>query len=232
MALLELSKDDYYRVLIIEEGLIRVPLIGAAAYKSLRPRPHSWPSLPNGSELERTSRSSKYGATELLLGFSVREKNIKLEEAQRNAIVGRSQQQFLARIGAIQDEERRSEVDSSLNQQFTLLPWIDGVARLVLFLGLEDVSAISRAAHSIADGAISEHLRISFEEAGAIKCLVSLLSHDDMDVLEAVVYALDRLSLRFVYFNFYFNFFQLFLLKSFCWLSFCFTFINSFYVFS
>lgn len=195
--LLELSKDDYYRILIIEKGLIRVPLIGAAAYKSLRPHSHSWPSLPDGTELERTSRSSRYGATELLLGLSVREKSISLEEAKMNAIIGRSQQQFLARIGAIEDDRRRSESDLSLNQQHTLLPWIDGVARLVLFLGLEDVSTITRAAHSIADGAINEHLRISFKEAGAIKRLVLLLSYDDEAVQEAVVYALDKLSLRF-----------------------------------
>ncbi|KAI0515850.1 hypothetical protein KFK09_008518 [Dendrobium nobile] len=196
-ALLELSKDDYYRVLIFEEGLIKVPLIGAAAYKSFRPQSHSWPSLPDGTELERTSRSSRYGATELLLGFSVREKDISLEEAKINAIVGRSQQLFLARIGAIENDGRRSESDSSLNQQHTLLPWIDGVARLVLFLELEDVSAITRAAYSIADGSISEHLRISFKEAGAIKRLVQLLSHDDKAVQEAVVYALDRLSLSY-----------------------------------
>ncbi|KAL0921137.1 hypothetical protein M5K25_008180 [Dendrobium thyrsiflorum] len=196
-ALLELSKDDYYRVLIFEEGLIKVPLIGAAAYKSFRPQSHSWPSLPDGTELERTSRSSRYGATELLLGLSVREKDISLEEAKINAIVGRSQQLFLARIGAIENDGRRSESDSSLNQQYTLLPWIDGVARLVLFLELEEVSAITRAAYSIADGSISEHLRISFKEAGAIKRLVQLLSHDDKAVQEAVVYALDRLSLSY-----------------------------------
>ncbi|KAH0464136.1 hypothetical protein IEQ34_006922 [Dendrobium chrysotoxum] len=196
-ALLELSKDDYYRVLIFEEGLIKVPLIGAAAYKSFRPQSHSWPSLPDGTELERTSRSSRYGATELLLGLSVREKDISLEEAKINAIVGRSQQLFLARIGAIENDGRRSESDSSLNQQYTLLPWIDGVAWLVLFLDLEEVSAITRAAYSIADGSISEHLRISFKEAGAVKRLVQLLSHDDKAVQEAVVYALDRLSLSY-----------------------------------
>ncbi|XP_020571255.1 uncharacterized protein LOC110018317 [Phalaenopsis equestris] len=196
-ALLELSKDDYYRVLIIEEGLIQVPLIGAAAYKSLRSQSHSWPSLPDGTDFERTSCSSRYGATELLLGLSVREKNINLEEAKINAMVGRSQQQFLARIGAIESDERRSESNSSFNQRHTLLPCIDGVARLVLFLGLEDVSAITRAALSIADGAISEHLRILFKEAGAIQRLVTLLSHDDKLVQEAVVYALDRLLLSY-----------------------------------
>ncbi|KAG0456415.1 hypothetical protein HPP92_024203 [Vanilla planifolia] len=79
MALLELSKDDYYRVLIFEEGLIRVPLVGAAAYKSFRPQLHSRPTLPDGTEFELTSRPSKFGATELLLGLSFREKNFNLK---------------------------------------------------------------------------------------------------------------------------------------------------------
>ncbi|KAK8933446.1 hypothetical protein KSP39_PZI015786 [Platanthera zijinensis] len=193
--LLELSKDDIYRILVIENGLIRVPLIGAASYKSFRSQPHSWPSLPDGTELERTLRPSRYGATDLLLGLTVREKSINLDEAKTNAIVGRSQQQFLARIGAIElDDGRREEFGSSSTKEHTLLSWMDGVARLVLLLGLEDVSAITRAAQSIADASICDHLRISFREAGAVKCLVHLLSHDDKAVQEAVVRALDRLS--------------------------------------
>ncbi|PQQ20816.1 hypothetical protein Pyn_25087 [Prunus yedoensis var. nudiflora] len=53
-ALLELCKDEYYRILIVEEGLVPVPMIGAAAYKSFRPGLYSWPRLPDGTEIEQT----------------------------------------------------------------------------------------------------------------------------------------------------------------------------------
>lgn len=198
-ALLELSKDEYYRILIIEEGLIRVPVIGAAAYKSFRSPSHSWPSLPDGSELQvqRNSRPSRYGASELLLGLNVNEK-INLEEAKMNAIVGRSHQQFLARIGAIEMEDGKvPQMQPPKNERHTLLPWIDGIARLVLILGLEDESAVTRAAYSIADASISEHMRISFREAGAIKPLLQLLSHDSEAIREAVAYALEKLCVSY-----------------------------------
>ncbi|KAJ6803746.1 uncharacterized protein M6B38_189860 [Iris pallida] len=198
-ALLELSKDEYYRILIIEEGLIRVPVIGAAAYKSFRSRSHSWPSLPDGSELQvqRNSRPSRYGASELLLGLNVNEK-FNLEEAKMNAIVGRSHQQFLARIGAIEMEDGKvPQMQPPKSQKHTLLPWIDGIARLVLILGLEDESAVTRAAYSIADASISEHMRISFREAGAIKPLLQLLSHDSEAIREAVASALEKLCVSY-----------------------------------
>lgn len=195
--LLELSKDGYYRILVIEEGLIRVPIIGAATYKSFRPQTYSWPSLSDGTEIQRNSRPSRYGASELLLGLNIHEKNFNLEETKVNAMVGRSQQQFLARIGAIEMEDgRNSQSESSLNKQYTLLPWRDGVARLVLILGLEVVSAITRAAYSIADASINERMRISFKEAGAVRHLVKLLCHDSEDTREAAAHALDRLSVR------------------------------------
>ena len=196
-ALLELAKDEYYRILIIEEGLVRVPLIGASAYKSFRSPSYSWPSLPDGTELQKSSRPSRYGASELLLGLNVREKNLNLEEAKMNAVVGRSQQQFLARIGAIELEDgRKSSTASLLNQQYTILPLVDGVARLVLILGLEDFSAITRAAYSIADASINDRMRIAFKEAGAVKPLVQLLCHDSEPLQEAAAHALERLCVR------------------------------------
>ncbi|KAK9276800.1 hypothetical protein L1049_006336 [Liquidambar formosana] len=195
-ALLELAKDEYYRILVLEEGLVRVPKIGAAAYRSFRPVLHSWPSLPDGTEVERSSKGpSRFGASELLLGLNIDGKNIDIEEVKMNAIVGRTQQQFLARIGAIEiEDEKQSENESSTSQRFTLLPWVDGVARLVLILGLEDESAIARAAESIADASINEHMRVSFKEAGAIKYLVQLLDHRNDAVQLAVTRALERLS--------------------------------------
>ncbi|KAG4109572.1 hypothetical protein ERO13_1Z015600v2 [Gossypium hirsutum] len=156
-ALLELIKDQYYRILVIEEGLVPVPMM----------------------EIEQTSKGpSKFGASELLLGLNVGE-NAELEEAKKNAIVGRTQQQFLARIGAI-------ELDGKEN--------LNGVARLVLILELNDEVAISRAAESIADSSINEHMRTSFKEAGAIKHLVRLLDHNSFAVRSAVIHALERLS--------------------------------------
>ncbi|KAJ9554230.1 hypothetical protein OSB04_018275 [Centaurea solstitialis] len=197
--LLELAKDDYNKILLIEEGMVVVPLVGAAAYKSFRPSLHSWPSLPDGSELtvkQNLKGPSRFGASELLLGLHVEdEKNTKLEEAKKNAIVGRTQQQFLARIGAIEtdDESDKTEPPTS-DRRFTILPWVDGVARLVLILELEDESAIAKAAECIADSSVSEHMRTSFKEAGAVKNLVRLINHPGESVRLATVRALERLS--------------------------------------
>ncbi|MED6157900.1 hypothetical protein PIB30_116643 [Stylosanthes scabra] len=194
-ALLELVKsDDYYRILVIEEGLVPVPLIGAAAYKSFTPRLHEWPTLPDGTEIEKTpGQNSKYGASELLLGLNIDDKNANLDEAKANAIIGRTQQQFLARIGAIEMEEKTVS-ESSNDQLLTLLSWRDGVARLVLILELEDKSAIVRSAESIAGACINEYMRIAFKEAGAVKNLVRLLYCDHNEVQFAVIQALERLS--------------------------------------
>lgn len=195
--LLELAKDEYYRILVIEEGLVPVPIVGAAAYKSFRPGLHSWPSLPDGTEIEQSSNGpSRFGASELLLGLNVDNK-ANIEEGKINAIVGRTQQQFLARIGAIEFEDLKdSQLESSTGNHLTLLPWIDGVARLVLILELEDDTAVMRAAESIADASINEHMRISFKEAGAIKHLVKVLDNMNDAVKWATIRALERLSIR------------------------------------
>lgn len=195
-ALLEFAKDDYYRILLLEEGFVLVPLIGAAAYKSFKPALHLWPSLADGTKIEQNYKvPSRYGASELLIGLNVEDQN--LDEAKKNAIVGRTQQQFLARIGAIEmEDENKSNSKSSSSGRFTLFPWVDGVARLVLILGLDDELAIARAADSIADSSINEHMRLSFKEAGAIKHLSQLLSHPNETVRLPVIRALERLSIR------------------------------------
>ncbi|XP_076902984.1 uncharacterized protein LOC143557907 [Bidens hawaiensis] len=196
-ALLLLAKDNYYKILIIEEGLVVVPLVGSSAYKSFKPSLHSWPSLPDGSELnvkQTLNSPSRFGASELLLGLHVEDdKNTKLEEAKKNAIVGRTQQRFLARIGAIETEDDNNNTETG-SGKFTILPWIDGVARLVLILELEDESAIAKAAEAIADASISEHMRTSFKEAGAVKNLVRLIDCNNESVKLGVVRALERLS--------------------------------------
>ncbi|KAK3016923.1 hypothetical protein RJ639_006912 [Escallonia herrerae] len=164
--LLELAKDEYYKILVMEE------------------------------EIEQNSKSpSRYGASELLLGLNIQDKNANVEEATMYAIVGRTQQQFLARIGAIEmEDENKSNSESLSSGRFTVLPWMDGVARLVLILELEDESAIARAAESIADASINEHMRVSFKEAGAVKHLSRLLHHPSDAVRLGVIRALERLS--------------------------------------
>ncbi|XP_030959607.1 uncharacterized protein LOC115981539 isoform X2 [Quercus lobata] len=196
-ALLELAKDEYYRILVIEEGLIPVPMIGASAYKSFKPGLYSWPSLPDGTEIKQTSKGpSKYGASEVLLGLNIDDKNVNIEETKMKAVVARSHQQFLARIGAIEIENGEKSQSGCLSEhRLTLLPWVDGVARLVLILELEDESAISRAAESIADASINEHIRVAFKEAGAIKHLVRLLGHNNDSVRLSATQALERLSI-------------------------------------
>jgi hypothetical protein len=190
----------------MEEGLVLVPLIGAAAYRSFIPALHSWPSLPDGSKIEHTFKGpSRFGASELLLGLNIDDKNAYLEEAKMKAIIGRSKQQFLARTGAIEVEDTKlSQSGSSKTRQFTVLPWIDGVARLVLILELEDESAICRAAESIADASINEHLRNSFKEAGAVKNLIQLLDHNNDAIRLAAVGALEKLSIRCCFLAFLF----------------------------
>lgn len=196
--MLELCKDEYYRILVIEEGLVPVPMIGAAAYKSFRPGLYSWPSLPDGTQIERNSKiPSRYGASELLLGLNIDDKDVNIEEAKMNAVVGRTQQQFLARIGAIEIENGQEKTEESAGQRLTLLPWVDGVARLVLILGLEDETALSRAAESIADACINEQMRISFKEAGAVKHLVLLLDSKNHSVKLAACRSLEKLSVRY-----------------------------------
>ncbi|XP_010695926.2 uncharacterized protein LOC104908509 isoform X1 [Beta vulgaris subsp. vulgaris] len=196
-ALLELVKDDYYKILVMEEGLVPVPLVGAAAYASYKPALHSWPSLPDGTEFTQSSKGpSRYGASELLLGLNVEDNTEKIDKSKMDAIVGRTQQQFLARIGAIEiEDENNSERGFSTSGHQTLLPWKDGIARLVLVLELEDETAIAKAADSIAASAVNEHMRTSFREAGAVKRLVHLLSHSSNAVRSSVLSALDKLSI-------------------------------------
>jgi hypothetical protein len=195
--LLELAKDDYYRILVIEEGLVPVPLIGAAAYKSYIPHKYEPLVFPDGTEIEKTyNKPSKYGASEFLFGLNV-DNNANIDEAKINAIIGQTQQQFLVSAGAIEREETEPRSESSDNQQrLTLLHWIDGVARLVLILELEDMSAIIRAAESIASACINEHMRIAFKEAGAVNHLLRLLSSDDNAVQLAATQALEKLAVR------------------------------------
>ncbi|KAE9450922.1 hypothetical protein C3L33_17179, partial [Rhododendron williamsianum] len=150
-ALLELAKDKYYRILIVEEGLVLVPLVGSAAYKSFKPDSDSGLTWPDGTEIEKIYEGpAPYGASEVLLELDVNGK-ISVDDAKAKAMIGQSTQQSLARAGVIEMD------DEKVNQK--------------------DESAIARAAEAIADASISEHMRTSFKEAGAIKPLLQLLDH-------------------------------------------------------
>ncbi|KAJ8447676.1 hypothetical protein Cgig2_031730 [Carnegiea gigantea] len=193
--LLELAKDDYYKILIVEEGLVLVPLVGSAAYASFKPALYSWPSLPDGTEFRRIPRPSRFGASEALLGLNVEDDSHKIDQSKIDAIDGQARQHFLARIGAIEiDDEKKPQVGCSTSHHHTLLTWKDGVARLVLILGLADETAIARAADAIAGASVTERIRMAFKEAGAVKHLVRLLDHNNTAVRSAAVNALEKLS--------------------------------------
>ncbi|XP_031122636.1 uncharacterized protein LOC116025531 isoform X2 [Ipomoea triloba] len=153
-ALLELAKDEYNKILVMEEGLVLVPLVE-----------------------QRSKAPSPFNS----------------EEAKVNAMDGQARQQFLDRKGAIEIEDNKLNHEL-LSSRFTLLPWTDGVARLVLILGLEDELAVARAAEAIADASFSEHMRVSFMEAGAVNQLTELINHPNDKIRCAVVRALERLS--------------------------------------
>lgn len=181
-ALLELAKDDYYKILIIEEGIVPVPLVGAAAYNTLKPP-------PTRSVQDRL----RYGASKVPPGSSG-DKNVKIDKAKITAMFAPTIQRALAGKGALEKDDGWNSQSDPNNRHFTLLPWVEAAARLVLILELEDEVAISRAAEAIAYSSINEHLRSSFKEAGAIKQLIQLLDHSSYAVRCAVAHALERLS--------------------------------------
>ena len=74
--------------------------------------------------------------------MNIDDKKAEIDESKINVVVGRTQQQFLARIEVIEVEDERKSQSVSTSQRFTLLPWMDGVAWLVLILGLEDKLSI------------------------------------------------------------------------------------------
>lgn len=194
--LLELAKDDYYKILIVEEGLVLVPLVGSAAYASFKSALYSWPSLPDGIEFRQIPRPSRFVASEALLGLNGVDDIDKIDEPKTEAIEGQARQHLLARIGAIEnDDEKKPQAGSSTSHHHTLLTWKDGAARLVLILGLADETAIARAADAIGGASVTERIRMAFKEAGAVKHLVRLLGHNNAAVRSAAVNALEKLSI-------------------------------------
>lgn len=190
-ALLELVKDSYHKLLVIEEGLILVPLIGGSAFRSFKSPVKDAP-LPEGVNLKEVfSTPSRFGLNVKSVGHG-------LDETSRIAIEVQGQQQFLAQFGVLEkDEGTKPHLLTASEPRVTLMPWWDGIARLVFIIVLDDLSAVERAAYSIADISINEEMRNAIQEAGAIPHLVRLLGHKDEALKIAAAFALERLSLSF-----------------------------------
>lgn len=190
-ALLELVKDSYHKLLVIEEGLILVPLIGGSAFRSFKSPVKDAP-LPEGVNLKEVfSTPSRFGLNVKSVGHG-------LDETSRIAIEVQGQQQFLTQFGVLEkDEGTKPHLLTASEPRVTLMPWWDGIARLVFIIVLDDLSAVERAAYSIADISINEEMRNAIQEAGAIPHLVRLLGHKDEALKIAAAFALERLSLSF-----------------------------------
>ncbi|KAL3688296.1 hypothetical protein R1sor_014605 [Riccia sorocarpa] len=194
-ALLELAKEDYVKLLIIEEGLVFVPVIGANAYRSFKPLLQEAPTLPESIAAQQASPKppSTFGAGELLLGLNLENGGKEIDEAERLIIEGRVRQQFLARIGVL--EKISPKVAKSDEGQATLMPWWDGITRLVLILGLDNFEVAKQALEAIAQISINEEYRQAVQKAGAVPHLVRWLGCGDEDITEAAVFALEKLAI-------------------------------------
>lgn len=198
-ALLELVKDNYHKLLVIEEGLILVPLIGTSAFRFFKPPVQDAHSLPEGVNIKEVfSTPSRFDAGQLLPGLNVKYTGHELDETLRMAIEVQGQQQFLAETGVLEkDEGIKPQPWTASELSVTLMPWRDGIARLVFILVVDDLSAVERAAYSIADISINEEMRIAIQEAGAIPHLVRLLAHKYEALKVAAAFALERLSMSY-----------------------------------
>ncbi|GJM94228.1 hypothetical protein PR202_ga10858 [Eleusine coracana subsp. coracana] len=121
--------------------------------------------------------------------------------AKVNAMIGRSNQQFLARVGAIElGDEGKDQSGSEKNDLYTILPWIDGVARLVLILGLEDLLKHSdapvreAAAYALEKLSASSIVCQKIKAEGGLEVLIDIVKDPNTAVkqLEKIIYALSR----------------------------------------
>jgi hypothetical protein len=106
----------------------------------------------------------------LLLGLSVSDKKTEPDEGKVNAMIGHSNQQFLARVGAIElDDEGKVQSRTQRNDLYTILPWVDGVAWLFLIIGLEDVSAIAKAVNDASNHYHTEEHHVVLQQRQPVK---------------------------------------------------------------
>ena len=182
----------------MEEGLVPVPLIGASAYRSFKPLLDKTPSFPEEIDLDASPLPSTFGAGNLLLGLNAKKKSYDIDEATQLAIDGRARQHFLGRIGLLEKEAKAQVSDQTVNgkDQVTIMPWYDGIPRLVLILGLDDVSVGRLAASTISEIAVNEEIRQVIHKAGSIPHLIRLLGSGDELATEAAASALEKLAIR------------------------------------
>lgn len=200
--LLQLAHDDLYKRTIIEEGLVPVPLIGASAYNSFKPLLDVAPTLADEVKFEPSpSLPSAFGAGKLLLGLNMGSSGYELDEATQLVIEGRSRQQFLARIGLLEKDARNTieQGEDPVKKAYnvTIMPWWDGIPRLVLILGLEDLRVATFAARTISEIAINEDIRQAIQRAGSIPHLVRLLGSGSEAATEASASALEQLAISY-----------------------------------
>ncbi|MCO5584465.1 hypothetical protein L7F22_038393 [Adiantum nelumboides] len=196
--LLELVQNAQFKQMIIEEGMVPVPLIGASAYKSFKPLLNVAPPLPEGLDVKSSSVPSTFGAGKLLLGLGQKDDSYNLDDTTQIAFEGRARQHFLGRIGLLEKEASKQDaVAASGKDAVTIMTWWDGIPRLVLILGLEDMKVASLAASTISEIAINEDIRLAIQKAGSIPHLVRLLGSGDEGATEAAAAALERLAVSF-----------------------------------
>lgn len=195
-ALIRLGQERHIEHLIIEEGLVFVPVIGASAYRSFKPLLQEAPTLPESVDVLQTAPKvpSTFGAGNLLLGLNWESRGNDIDDASRLIIEGRVRQQFLARVGVI--GKKSSKTEESGDEQVTLMSWWDGITRLVLILGLDNLNVAKQAVQALGSIAINEDNRQAIQKSGAIPHLVRLLGCGDEDIALAVTSTLNKLAIR------------------------------------
>ncbi|OAE19512.1 hypothetical protein AXG93_4794s1240 [Marchantia polymorpha subsp. ruderalis] len=194
-ALIRLGQERHIEHLIIEEGLVFVPVIGASAYRSFKPLLQEAPTLPESVDVLQTAPKvpSTFGAGNLLLGLNWESRGNDIDDASRLIIEGRVRQQFLARVGVI--GKKSSKTEESGDEQVTLMSWWDGITRLVLILGLDNLNVAKQAVQALGSIAINEDNRQAIQKSGAIPHLVRLLGCGDEDIALAVTSTLNKLAI-------------------------------------
>lgn len=196
--LLQLAKDPIQKSAIIEAGLVPVPLIGASAFRTFKPVMEDTFAIPEDIQFtQNPSLTTVFGADKLLRGLKIgNADNIDKTTVLLNE--GKVRQQFLARIGVIEKKSGGTleEDTSSSDSEVTLMPWWDGIARLVLILGLQNPIVAKKAAESLAEISITEDYRQAINKAGAVPHLVKWLGSGDEAATEAAALTLDMLGKR------------------------------------
>jgi len=194
--LLQLAKDPIHKSVIVEAGLVPVPLIGATAFRTFKPVMEDTFAIPEDDVQfsDNPSLTTVFGADKLLRGLKIGADVADIDKTTVLLNEGKVRQQFLARIGVI--EKKKGEDLSPSEDKVTFMPWWDGIARLVLILGLQNPSVAKKAAESLAEISITEDYRQAIHKAGAVPHLVKWLGSGDEAATEAAAHALDMLGKR------------------------------------